>query len=130
MMQKEVAKRLIAKPRTKDYGIMSVQVQMMSTVKYEFTIPRNVFYPVPKVDSAIVSFAFNKPPLECELSHFKIVVRTAFNQRRKKLRNALKSIIPKDYDLPVDLNRRAEELTPQEFKDLTILLEDSGILSN
>lgn len=130
MIQKEVAQRIVAEPKTKDYGILSVQIQRMSTPKYEFTVSRNVFYPVPNVDSAIISLNFNKPSLQCSKKHFKLVVRTAFNQRRKKLRNALKSLLAKNADFQFDLNRRAEELTPQEFEDLTIILEESGILSN
>jgi len=129
MMQKEVARRLSAVPGTREYGILSVQVQLMSSVQYEFTVSRNVFYPVPNVDSAIVSLDFNKPPLKCQLANLKKVVRTAFNQRRKKLSNALKSIVPKDTQLPFDLSRRAEELPPGEYDDLTILLEESGYLT-
>lgn len=130
MMQKEVALRLVAKPRTKEYGILSVQIQLTSTVNYEFSVSRNVFKPKPDVDSAIVSLNFNKPPLQCQFDHLKYVVRTAFNQRRKKLSNALKNIIPKNYGLDFDLSRRAEELTPKEFEKLTILLEETGLMTN
>ncbi len=129
MVQKEVALRIAAEPRTKEYGILSVQLQLMCEVKYEFTVSRQVFYPIPNVDSAVISLSFNTPALKCSDIHLKKVVRTAFGQRRKKLRNALSNIISSDTDIPFDLSRRAEELTPHEFEDLTVWMEQSGILS-
>ncbi len=128
MVQKEVARRIAAEHGSKEYGILSVQLQLMCDVKYEFTVSRQVFYPIPNVDSAVISLSFNKPALKCSDIHLKQVVRTAFGQRRKKLRNALSSIITSDADIPFDLNRRAEELPPREFEDLTVWMEQSGIL--
>ena len=129
MVQKEVARRIVAEHGSKEYGILSVQLQLMCDVKYEFTVSRQVFYPVPNVDSAVISLLFNKNDLKCSDTHLKLVVRTAFGQRRKKLRNALSTIITSSTKIPFDLNRRAEELTPGEFEDMTVWMEQSGILS-
>lgn len=130
MVQKEVARRIVAERGSKEYGILSVQLQLMCDVQYEFTVSRQVFYPVPNVDSAVISLSFSKPALKCSDAHLKKVVRTAFGQRRKKLRNALSSLLISGIDIPFDLNRRAEELTPKEFEDMTVWFEESGVLSS
>jgi 16S rRNA (adenine1518-N6/adenine1519-N6)-dimethyltransferase len=128
MMQKEVAERLVAIPRTKAYGILSVQTQIWSDVEYLFTVSRHVFNPKPNVESAVVKLKFDKPVPEVDPVKLKLVIRTAFNQRRKTLSNAIKTLLH-DQMTDVDsrhqfsekwqLNRRAEELTPQEFVELT-----------
>ncbi|MDZ7689911.1 MAG: 16S rRNA (adenine(1518)-N(6)/adenine(1519)-N(6))-dimethyltransferase RsmA [Balneolaceae bacterium] len=83
MMQKEVAERIVADIRTKDYGILSVQTQLMSTPEILFDVPRQVFSPQPNVNSAMVRLTFDKGALACNDQELKTVVRTAFNQRRK-----------------------------------------------
>jgi 16S rRNA (adenine1518-N6/adenine1519-N6)-dimethyltransferase len=120
MMQKEVAERLVAKPRTKDYGILSVQTQLLCRVELLFLVPPTVFVPPPKVDSAVVKLHFDGPPPDVELSYMKKVVRMAFNQRRKKLSNAIKELLTEENRPRVAhwLDKRAEELTPGEFVDL------------
>lgn len=130
MMQKEVAERIVAGIRTKDYGILSVQTQLMSTPEILFDVPREVFRPQPNVDSAMVRLVFDKSILQCSDKNLKKVVRTAFNQRRKKLSNALKPIIPKE-ELPegFDFSKRAEAWEPIEYEKLTACLEKSGILT-
>lgn len=130
MIQKEVASRLVAVPSTKDYGILSVQFQLFTSIELCFTVPRHVFHPVPKVDSAVIRLCFNKQDPLCETNVLRRLIRTAFNQRRKKLRNALKPVMREGAEIPADfdLNRRAEELHPEEFVTLTNLLSDSGIL--
>jgi len=130
MMQKEVAERLVADIRTKDYGILSVQTQLMSTPEILFTVSRQVFNPPPKVESAVVRLAFDKGNLACSDAHLKRVVRTAFNQRRKKLSNALKPLLPKE-KLPegFDYDKRAEAWPPEIYEKLTARLEDDGILT-
>lgn len=130
MMQKEVAERLVAEIRTKDYGILSVQTQLMSTPEILFPVSRHCFSPQPNVDSAMVKLSFNKGALKCKDQNLKTVVRTAFNQRRKKLSNALKPIIDKE-NLPDDFNfdKRAEAWTPDIYEKLTARLEESGILA-
>ncbi len=130
MMQKEVAERLVASIRTKDYGILSVQTQLMSTPEILFPVSRHCFDPQPNVESAMVKLTFDKGALNCSDQNLKTVVRTAFNQRRKKLSNALKTVISKD-NLPYDFNfdKRAEAWPPQEYEKLTAHLEESGILT-
>jgi 16S rRNA (adenine1518-N6/adenine1519-N6)-dimethyltransferase len=127
MIQKEVGDRLVAIPRTKNYGILSVQVQRLSEVRQLFNVSRHAFRPKPEVESCVVRLRFNKPELRCSLHHFKTVVRTAFNQRRKKLSNALKPVTG-DVLLPDAVkNKRAEELTPAEFEELTVYLENMSL---
>jgi 16S rRNA (adenine1518-N6/adenine1519-N6)-dimethyltransferase len=124
MVQKEVAERIAAPPGSKTYGIMSVLLQAWYIIEYLFTVNENVFIPPPKVKSAVIRLTRNqKQTLECDESLFTAVVKTAFNQRRKTLRNALSSII-KDKDtstLPF-MGERAERLSVDDFVALTISL--------
>jgi 16S rRNA (adenine1518-N6/adenine1519-N6)-dimethyltransferase len=130
MMQKEVAERLVAEIRTKDYGILSVQTQLMSTPEILFPVSKHCFNPPPNVESAVIKLTFDKGGLKCSDKNLKKVVRTAFNQRRKKLSNALKPIISKEL-LPAGFNfdKRAEAWPPSEYEKLTAHLEESGILT-
>jgi 16S rRNA (adenine1518-N6/adenine1519-N6)-dimethyltransferase len=130
MMQKEVAERLVADIRTKDYGILSVQTQLMCTPEILFPVSRHCFSPQPNVESAVVKLTFDKGELNCSDKNLKTVVRTAFNQRRKKLSNALKPIIPKD-QLPTGFNfdKRAEAWEPSEYEKLTAQFVEDGILT-
>lgn len=125
MMQKEVAERLVAKPRTKAYGILSVQFQVMCSIEYVLTVPPTVFNPPPKVESSVVRLCFDKADPICGYEALKTVVRMAFSQRRKKLSNTLKPLL--NQALPVDvsfsLDQRAEELTPAQFVELTLCLK-------
>jgi|TARA_A100001015_G_scaffold73781_1_gene81855 16S rRNA (adenine1518-N6/adenine1519-N6)-dimethyltransferase len=123
MMQKEVAQRLVALPRTKDYGILSVQTQLMSSLEYLFDVKPGSFSPPPKVTSAMVYVHFDKPALACSDKMLKTVVRTAFNQRRKKLSNALKCMIQGVDCLHFDLDVRAEEWTPDIYAEFAAYLE-------
>jgi len=123
MMQKEVAQRLVAKPRTKDYGILSVQTQLMSSPEYLFDVKPGSFSPPPKVTSAMLYVHFDKPALACSDKMLKTVVRTAFNQRRKKLSNALKSMIQGVDCSHFDLDVRAEEWTPDIYAEFAAYLE-------
>ena len=126
MMQKEVAERIVAEPGTKAYGILSVQGQLMSTPEILFDVPPDVFKPRPSIDSSVIKFTFNKPKLICSDQNLKTVVRMAFNQRRKKLSNALKRL---DADLPAeefDFDLRAEALKPEMYEKLTARLEQLG----
>lgn len=129
MMQKEVAERLTADIRTKDYGILSVQTQLMSTPEILFSVSRHVFSPSPNVDSAMVRLTFDRGPLQCTDDHLKQVVRTAFNQRRKKLSNALKPILGNARPEGFDFDKRAEAWPPEIYEKLTARLEDDGILT-
>ena len=126
LMQKEVGKRLIAPHGSKVYGILSVYAALFAKTEYLFYISRHVFYPIPDVDSCFVRFSFDQDnPVSAELEpHLRQVVRTAFNQRRKTLRNSIKSIL-KDKDSiedQFDLNLRPEQLSPMDFLTLTELI--------
>lgn len=126
MMQKEVAERIVAESHTKQYGILSVQAQLMSSPKILFDVPPQVFSPPPKVESSVIQFCFDKKELSCSDSNLKTVVRMAFNQRRKKLSNALKRL---DVDLPAEefnFDLRAEALEPLMYEKLTARLEQLG----
>jgi len=129
MMQYEVAARLTAIPRTKDYGILSVATQLACTPKLLFPVSRNVFYPKPDVRSAIVRLEFpaETPDLRINPKWLRHIIRAAFNQRRKTLRNSLSGVVKEaGRDLPEDIApKRAEELTPQDFVDLAIYLQES-----
>jgi len=126
LMQKEVGKRLVAPAGSKQYGILSVYAALFARTEYLFDISRTVFFPVPNVDSCFVRFSFAEqrrfaPELEADL---KQVIRTAFNQRRKTLRNSLKPILRDKSSLEnhFDLSRRPEQLSPDEFLQLTHII--------
>ncbi|MFK7847414.1 MAG: 16S rRNA (adenine(1518)-N(6)/adenine(1519)-N(6))-dimethyltransferase RsmA [Rhodothermales bacterium] len=120
MMQREVAERLVAKPRTKAYGILSVAVQQLVVPQLAFRVSRNVFYPKPDVESAVVHLVFKDNPADLgsiDAAWLRKVVRTAFNQRRKTLRNSLSRITSEcSQEIPEEWRmKRAEELSPEEF---------------
>ncbi len=120
MMQKEVAERLVAVPRTKAYGILSVQTQLLARPALLFDVSRNVFHPKPDVTSAVVALDFDAPEPGVDVERLRRTVRTAFNQRRKTLRNSLRPITSETgRDVPEDLaGRRPEALEPEEFVGL------------
>ena len=123
MFQKEVAERFAASPGSKTYGITSVLLQAFYDVEYLFTVGAEVFDPPPKVQSAVIRFVRNeKMTLDCDEQRFKAIVKMAFNQRRKMLRKSLKSQLNdsnKDNEM---LTKRPEELSVQEFVDLTNMI--------
>lgn len=117
MFQKEVAERTAAKPRTKDYGILSVLVQAYYDVEYLFTVHENVFNPPPKVKSGVIRMTRNlKPGLAGNEILFKQIVKAGFGQRRKKMSNSLKVLgIPEMLKSHPFLDIRAEELSVADF---------------
>jgi 16S rRNA (adenine1518-N6/adenine1519-N6)-dimethyltransferase len=119
MIQEEVAQRITSLPNTKEYGILSVQLQVFAKPKLLFKVSRNCFYPKPKVDSRIISFDFTKNPEQeiNDMEFFRKFVRAAFSTRRKTLRNSLKSINinTDELDIDFDFSRRAESLETGEF---------------
>lgn len=127
MMQKEVAQRLVATPSTKDYGILSVQTQLMSTPEVLFDVSPNSFSPPPKVMSSVIRLTFNKPNLPCSDTTLKSVVRTAFNQRRKKLSNSLKPALGDFFPDGFNYDERAENWSPDRYADLAHLFEKSNM---
>ncbi len=121
MLQKEVARRIASGPGSREYGILSVLLQAYYTIDYHFTVPPGAFNPPPKVDSGIIRLVRNEnKELDCDERRFVTVVKTAFNQRRKKLSNALKPL-GIDFKHPF-LDKRAEQLSYQEFVELTKLI--------
>lgn len=122
MFQKEVAERLCAAHGSKTYGITSVITQAFFDTKYLFTVNENVFNPPPKVKSGVMHMIRkNGFELGCDEKKFIQVVKAAFNQRRKTLRNALKALPGAELDrVPAEvLNKRAEQLPWQHFVQIT-----------
>lgn len=129
MIQKEVAERIASKPGKKAYGILSVLLQAYYDIEYLFTVNENVFAPPPKVKSAVVRLTRNRrQELGCDEQLFKQVVKTAFNQRRKQMRNSLMSLVGKDNPLLSDpvFTKRPEQLSVEEFIQLTNLIDGKG----
>jgi 16S rRNA (adenine1518-N6/adenine1519-N6)-dimethyltransferase len=127
MIQKEVAERLAARPGSgKTFGILSALIQPWYDVEYLFSVSEKVFDPPPKVKSAVVRLTRNgRKDLGCDEALYKKVVKTAFNRRRKTLRNSLKSLLGKDfqnYSLPI-FDKRPEQLSIEQFIDLTRMAE-------
>jgi len=126
MLQKEVAERLASPPGTKAYGILSVLLQAWYTVEYLFTVDENVFNPPPKVKSAVlIATRNNRTSLGCDEALFKRVIKTSFGQRRKTLRNSLKSILGKNcplYKMEI-FSQRPERLSVEAFIDLTLKVD-------
>lgn len=128
MIQYEVAKRITSKIGTKDYGILSVLLNTFAETKFCFKVSPNVFYPKPKVDSAVIHIYFNKkidPDLNEEL--FIKLVKASFNNRRKTLKNSLSNSIFRVYDLnkiDFDFSKRAEQLTISEFINLAKIFDN------
>jgi 16S rRNA (adenine1518-N6/adenine1519-N6)-dimethyltransferase len=127
MVQKEVARRLAADRGNKEYGILSVFCQFSAEVKYLFTVPAHLFFPRPKVDSAVIQLNFRPAPEKQLLDPalFRDLVRRTFGQRRKMLRNSLSTLCPGAIlaRLNVDLSRRPESLSVEEFMDLSNQLQ-------
>ena len=121
MFQKEVAERVAEKPGSKKYGILSVLCQAFYDITYLFTVPEHVFTPPPKVKSGVIRLVRKEDfSLHCNEKLFFTVVKTGFNQRRKTLRNALKSLnIAVNDETELLLTKRAEQLTVEDFEILT-----------
>ncbi|MBO4645362.1 MAG: 16S rRNA (adenine(1518)-N(6)/adenine(1519)-N(6))-dimethyltransferase RsmA [Bacteroidales bacterium] len=120
MFQKEVAERIASQPGKKMYGILSVLLQAFFDIEYLFTVHENSFNPPPKVKSAVIRMVRNpEKRLHCDEHLFKQVVKTAFNQRRKTLRNSLK---PFDFQVGFQentlLSMRPEQLSVAQFEEI------------
>ena len=123
MIQKEVAERIAEKPGSKTYGILSVLLQAWYDIEYLFTVGSGAFAPPPKVQSAVIRLTRNsRTDLGCDEKLFRQVVKTAFNQRRKTLRNALKPMMKEGMDTSAPVfDLRAERLGVEDFVALTNL---------
>jgi len=126
MVQLEVAKRITAKERSDDYGILGAVLNFFTDTKLCFKISPNVFYPKPKVESAIIYLDFTKEiPNDVDHKLFIKVVKASFGNRRKRLKNSLANSQFGDIKIDpqlFDLSRRAEELTINEFVELTKII--------
>jgi 16S rRNA (adenine1518-N6/adenine1519-N6)-dimethyltransferase len=128
MLQKEVAKRLASPPGSREYGILSVLLQAYYQITYLFDVPPQVFHPPPKVQSAVIRLERNdRLALPCDEKLFKTIVKTAFNQRRKVLRNSLQSLYPASAMTAEIFRKRPEQLGVEEFVQLTRLCTGHSI---
>ncbi|MEW4923323.1 16S rRNA (adenine(1518)-N(6)/adenine(1519)-N(6))-dimethyltransferase RsmA [Algibacter sp. 2305UL17-15] len=126
MFQKEVAQRICSKEGNKVYGILSVLTQAFYNAEYLFTVPPTVFNPPPRVDSGVLRLTRKKDfRLACDEKLFFKVVKAAFQQRRKTMRNSLKTFdLSDNLKANVIFGRRPEQLQVQEFVELTQLIEN------
>lgn len=130
MFQREVAERICAAPGSKTYGILSVLIKAFYSAEYLFTVPENVFSPPPKVKSGVIRLTRNSTAeLRCDEKLFFRVVKTAFGQRRKMLRNSIKA----GFSLKNEENKyfalRPEQLSVEQFVELTNWVESNAILA-
>ncbi|GAB5416904.1 MAG: 16S rRNA (adenine(1518)-N(6)/adenine(1519)-N(6)) -dimethyltransferase RsmA [Crocinitomicaceae bacterium] len=124
MFQKEVAQRVAEKPGSKQYGILSVLLQAYYDIEYCFTVDEHVFNPPPKVKSGVIRCTRNdRDTLPCDEVLFKQIVKMCFNQRRKTIRNGLKSIIKGKGFEHEYLTLRPEVLSVEQFIELTLAIE-------
>ncbi len=125
MFQKEVAERICAQPGSKIYGITSVLSQLYYENEYLFTVEEEAFIPPPKVKSGVLRMTRKEEIHTVDTDLLKKIVKAGFNQRRKKLSNALKSLgIPKNLENHNFLNLRAEQLSVADYIELTKLWDD------
>lgn len=126
MFQKEVAQRICEKEGSKAYGILSVLTQAFYNAEYLFTVPPSVFNPPPKVDSGVLRLTRKEHlDLPCDEALFFRVVKTAFQQRRKTLRNSLKTFnLSDNLKANAIFDKRPEQLSVDSFIELTQLIEN------
>lgn len=127
LIQKELARRIVARPDTREYGILAVLTRFYGQPNIEFQVSPQVFRPIPKVHSALIRIEMLQNPYPKQFREsFLQTVKFAFGKRRKTLRNALAELLPVNPgDSPVDLQRRAETLTRDEFIALHRWLQQS-----
>lgn len=124
MFQKEVAQRVAAKEGNKVYGVVSVLIQAYFDVEYLFDVQENSFNPPPKVKSGVIRLLPRKEKLEVKTDKaFTLLVKTAFNQRRKMLRNSVKSLFDETFLQDELFNKRPEHLSIEEFAQLTFKMK-------
>jgi 16S rRNA (adenine1518-N6/adenine1519-N6)-dimethyltransferase len=128
MFQKELAERVISGPGSKVYGVISVLVQAYYDCEYLFSVQPGSFSPPPKVKSGVIRLERKENPLEnYNEKLFKIIVKTAFNQRRKMLRNTIKALVPDENKLKdAFFNLRPEQLLVKDFVELTHFVEKNS----
>ena len=130
MLQREVAERLAAAPGTKSRGILSVLLQAWYTVEYLFTVSETVFNPPPKVKSGVIKMVRlpEVTSLPCDWRTLRTVVKTAFGQRRKTIRNSVKPLLPPGSPAPDSplMAMRPEQLSVEQFFDLTNIISNAS----
>ncbi|MCX7834931.1 MAG: 16S rRNA (adenine(1518)-N(6)/adenine(1519)-N(6))-dimethyltransferase RsmA [bacterium] len=131
MLQKEVADRALSKPNSSEYGILSTFLQMFSDLERMFHLAPKAFIPAPKVHSSVIKISFHAPKIKIlNWELLNVLIRTAYNQRRKMLRNTLNSIrppLPPHYDqCGIDLRKRPQELSPEDWIEFCNRLTEKG----
>jgi 16S rRNA (adenine1518-N6/adenine1519-N6)-dimethyltransferase len=130
MLQKEVAERICAGPGSKTYGILSVLLQAFYKTEYLFTVPEHVFSPPPKVKSGVIRLMRNDVKnLDCDEVLFFRVVKACFNQRRKTLRNSVRAAFDLKRDDYPEFGLRPEQLSVDQFVQLTRWIDENRIKS-
>jgi 16S rRNA (adenine1518-N6/adenine1519-N6)-dimethyltransferase len=130
MLQKEVAERICAGPGSKTYGILSVLLQAFYRAEYLFTVSEHVFSPPPKVKSGVIRLIRNEvEALDCDEALFMRVVKACFNQRRKTLRNSVRSAFELKRDDYPEFGLRPEQLSVSQFVQLTRWIDENRIIS-
>lgn len=126
MFQREFAERLVAKPNTKSYGILSVLIDASFEITKIFNVGKKVFNPQPKVESSVIRMVLKQTESKyADSGLFYKIVKLAFNQRRKMLRNALSMFKPKfSSEITPFLNLRAENLSTEDFLLLTKVFQE------
>ena len=129
MFQKEVAERIISKPNSKEYGIISVKTQLLYDVKILFDVSPNVFFPKPRVNSSVISMTRKKNiNINFDLKLFDKLVKLSFQQRRKKIKNSLKKLDIKENILEDTIfGLRPEQLSVNDFIRLTQKISNETI---
>ena len=117
MLQKEVVDRIVAPPGNKTYGRLSVMMQAFYEVELMFVVPKESFEPQPKIESAILYLKTREQPLVKNSKPLEEIVKLAFSQRRKTLKNCLKSVLNQS-QTEIDLSQRAEMLSTENFVTL------------
>ncbi|MBI3211748.1 MAG: ribosomal RNA small subunit methyltransferase A [Simkania negevensis] len=132
LVQKEVAKRCVAKEGSKEYGSLSLFIRYYSTPSLLFDVSPTCFYPMPKVVSSLIQFRLQKPPAMLDPSHFFKITRSSFQQRRKMIRTSLKPLFPEEMltkvfsELGLKTTSRPEEFSFEDFMRIsrTLLCEE------
>ena len=129
MFQKEVAERIISKPNSKEYGIISVKTQLLYDVKILFDVSPNVFFPKPRVNSSVISMTKKKNVnINFDVKLFDRLVKLSFQQRRKKIKNSLKKLDIKENILEDSIfGLRPEQLSVNDFIRLTQKISNETI---
>ena len=130
MLQKEVAERICGNPGSRTYGILSVLLQAYYTTEYLFTVPEHVFSPPPRVKSGVIRLIRNDVKnLDCDESLFTRVVKAGFNQRRKTLKNSIRSAFELKRDDYKEFHLRPEQMSVDQFVEMTIWIQENMVES-